>query len=80
MRVLLVALLSIQAIYCQTFSFSGTTNAPGLQVDSAGRTYLAAGTSLYVLNDQLVQEEVVDLGATVVDRGLSSNGQSVVVC
>ncbi len=80
MRVLLVALLSLQTVYSQTFSFSPTANAPGLQVDSAGRTYLATDNFLYCLNAQLVQEEVIDLGATVINRGLSSDGQSVVVC
>ncbi len=75
-----VLLLLQGAVDCQTFSFSPSTNAPGLQVDSTGLTYLAAGNSLYRLNAQLVQEEVVDLGASVVNRGLSSDGRSVVVC
>ncbi len=68
--------------YSQTFSFihySG--NLPGLQVDSTGRTFLTGDNYLYRLNPQLIQEERVDLGSTVIGEGLalSSTGM-VVVC
>ena len=49
-------------------------------MDSTGRTFLAADNYLYRLDAQLVQEERVDLGATVINRGLalSSTGMLVV--
>ena len=66
----------------QSFSFDTPTNVPGLQVDSTGQAFLAADNYLYRLNAQLIQEERVDLGATVITRGLamSSTGRMVVVC
>ncbi len=69
------------AAYSQSFSFDYSTNVPGLQVDSTGRTFLAADNYLYRLNAQLVQQERVDLGGTVIHEGLaiSSTGM-VVVC
>ena len=78
---LVVVLLSVDTLYCQSFGFVGSPNAPGLQVDSTGRAFLAAGNNLYRLNAQLTPEETVDLGATVITRGLdlSSTG-TVVVC
>ncbi len=82
---LLVALLALFLMqgtaYSQSFSFNATTNATGLQVDSTGRTFLVADNYLYRLNAQLTQEERVDLGAIVINRGLalSSTGM-VVVC
>ncbi len=82
MLVALFALFLLQgAAQSQSFSFQDSTNVPGLQVHSTGRTFLAAGNYLYRLNVQLVQEERVDLGATVINRGLalSSTGM-VVVC
>ncbi|XP_064398643.1 plexin-A2-like isoform X2 [Halichondria panicea] len=82
MLVTLFALFLLQgAAQSQSFSFQDSTNVPGLQVDSSGRTFLAAGNYLYRLNLQLVQEERIDLGATVINRGLalSSTGM-VVVC
>ncbi len=49
-------------------------------MDSTGRTFLAADNYLYRLNAQLIQEERVDLGATVIHQGLalSSTGMLVV--
>ena len=82
MLVALFALFLLQgAAYSQSFSFDVSTKTPGLQVDSTGRTFLVAGNNLYRLNAQLVQEERVDLGAIVINRGLalSSTGM-VVVC
>ncbi len=78
---LVVVLLSVDALHCQSFDFLVSTNAPGLQVDSTGRAFLAAGNNLYRLSAQLLPEETVDLGATVITRGLdlSSTG-TVVVC
>ena len=63
-----------------SFGFDVSINAPGLQVDSTGRTFLATGNNLYGLNAQLIQEERVDVGATVITRGLalSSTGMLVV--
>ena len=67
--------------YSQLFSLDASTSSLGLQVDSTGSTYLAVRNYLYRLNAQLIQEERVDLGATVINRGLalSSTGM-VVVC
>ena len=64
-----------------SFPFNRYRGGLGLQVDSTGRTFLATDNYLYRLNVQLVQEERVDLGATVINRGLalSSTGM-VVVC
>ena len=82
--VTLLALFLLQgAAYSQSpsFDFSITDdNLPGLQVDSTGRTFLAADNYLYRLNAQLIQEERVDLGANVINRGLalSSTGMLVV--
>ena len=78
---LVVVLLSVETLYCQSFTFPDSPNDPGLQVDSTGRAFLAAGTNLYRLSAQLIQEETVDLGASVITRGLalSSTGM-VVVC
>ena len=78
---LVVVLLSVDTLYCQSFLFPVSTNAPGLQVDSTGRAYLAAGNNLYRLSAELTPDETVDLGATVITRGLdlSSTG-TVVVC
>ena len=71
------------AAYSQSLSFDFilAENPPGLQVDSTGRTFLAADNYLYRLNAQLTPEETVDLGANVINRGLalSSTGM-VVVC
>ncbi len=84
MLVAFFALFLLQgAAYSQSpsFDFSITDdNLPGLQVDSTGRTFLAADNYLYRLNAQLIQEERVDLGATVIDEGLalSSTGMLVV--
>ncbi len=79
--VTLFALFLLQrAGHSQSFSFQYSANLPGLQVDSTGRTFLAADIYLYRLNAQLLQEERVDLGATVIDKGLalSSTGMLVV--
>ncbi len=81
MLVTLFALFLLQgAAPSQSFSFQDSTNVPGLQVDSSGRAFLAAGNYLYRLNAQLIQEERVDLGANVINRGLalSSTGMLVV--
>ena len=81
MLVALFGLFLLQgAAYTQSFSFQDSINAPGLQVDSTGRTFLAADNYLYRLNAQLIQEERVDLGANVINRGLalSSTGMLVV--
>ncbi len=82
MSLALFALFLMQgAAYSQSFYFNPSTNIPGLRVDSTGRTFLAADNYLYRLNAQLLQEERVDIGAIVIDRGLalSSTGM-VVVC
>ena len=82
---LIVALLTVfllqGAAHSQSFFFNRSVNRPGLQVDSTGRAFLAAGNYLYRLNAQLIQEEKVDVGANVINRGLalSSTGM-VVVC
>ncbi len=81
MLVCLLALFLLQgAAHSQSFSFKFENHRPGLQVDSTGSTYLAANNYLYRLNAQLIQEERVDLGATVINRGLalSSTGMLVV--
>ena len=81
MLVTLFALFLLQGVaHSQSFSFQDSTNVPGLQVDSTGRAFLAAGNYLYILNAQLIQEERVDLGANVINRGLalSSTGMAVV--
>ncbi len=72
------------AAHSQPFSFdfiADSNNLPELQVDSTGRSFLAAGNYLYRLDAQLVQEERVDIGTNVITRGLalSSTGM-VVVC
>ena len=81
--VVLFALFLLQGVaHSQSFSFDASSfNHPGLQVDSTGRTFLATDNYLYRLNAQLIQEERVDLGAKVINRGLalSSTGM-VVVC
>ncbi len=77
---LLFLFLVQRAAHSQYFSFD-TENLPGLQVDSTGRTFLAADNYLYRLNAQLVQEERVDLGENVIDEGLSlSSTGMLVVC
>ena len=54
--VLLIALLS--AAVCQRFDFpSFSSRSRGLQVDGDGKIYTAAGSQLYRLNRNLVQEE-----------------------
>ncbi len=84
MLIVFLALFVLQgAVHSQSFSFDfvdDSDNLPGLQVDSTGRTFLAADNYLYRLNAQLVQEERVDLGATVIHQGLalSSTGMLVV--
>ena len=83
MLVALSALFLLQgAAYSQSFSFNynASTNSSGLQVDSTGRAFLAADNYLYRLNAQLIQEDKVDVGATVITRGLalSSTGMLVV--
>ncbi|XP_064398639.1 plexin-A2-like [Halichondria panicea] len=78
---LLFLLLLQRAAYSQDFYFSSHTGIfPGLQVDSIGRTFIAADNYLYRLNARLIQEETVDLGATIIDEGLalSSTGMLVV--
>ena len=64
-----------------SFPFNRSRGGLGLQVDSTGRTFLAAENYLYKLNAQLIQEEKVDVGANVINQGLalSSTGM-VVVC
>ncbi len=79
--VTLLALFLLQgAGHSQSFSFQDSAKIPGLQVDSTGRTFLAADIYLYRLNAQLMQEERVDLGECVIDQGLalSSTGMLVV--
>ncbi len=84
MLVAFFALFLLQgAVYSQSPSFNFFTTdhyLPGLQVDSTGRTFLAADNYLYRLNAQLLQEERVDLGAFVLEEGLvlSSTGMLVV--
>ena len=84
MLVALFTLFLLQgAAYSQSPSFDFFITAdylPGLQVDSTGRTFLAADNYLYRLNAQLIQEERVDLGSYVIDQGLalSSTGMLVV--
>ena len=79
-----LALFVLQgAAHSQSFSFDfvdDSDNLPGLQVDSTGRTFLAADNYLYRLNAQLIQEERVDLGDAVINEGLalSSTGMLVV--
>ncbi len=81
---LLFLLLLQRAAHSQTFSFFSYTGIPpGLQVDSTGRTFIAADNYLYRLNAQLIQEERVDLGATIIAvhgeaLALSSTGMLVV--
>ncbi len=82
--VTLLALFLLQgAAYSQSpsFDFISAENL-GLQVDSTGRTFLAADNYLYRLNAQLIQEERVYLGANfyVINEGLalSSTGMLVV--
>ncbi len=83
MLVALLALFLLQgAAFSQSFYFNASFSlVPGLQVDSIGRAFLVADNYLYRLNAQLMQEERVDLGAFVINRGLalSSTGK-VVVC
>ncbi len=78
---LLFLFLLQRAAHSQYFSFDQfPENLPGLQVDSTGRTFLAADKYLYRLNAQLLQEERVDLGDVAIDEGLalSSTGMLVV--
>ncbi len=77
---LLFLFLLQRAAHSQYFSFQRSGNLVGLQVDSTGRTFLAARNYLYRLNAQLIQEERVYLGATVITEGLalSSTGMLVV--
>ncbi len=78
---LLFLLLLQRAVHSQTFSFFSSGFYPGLQVDSTGRTFIAADNYLYRLNAQLIQEETVDLGATIIASkalALSSTGMLVV--
>ena len=80
---LLFLFLLQRAAHSQYFSYdyAETYPDPGLQVDSTGRTFLAADNYLYRLNAQLIQEERVDLGDTVIDEGLSlSSTGMLVVC
>ncbi len=58
---LLFLFLLQRAALSQYFSYDYAETLPGLQVDSTGRTFLAADNYLYRLNAQLIQEERVDL-------------------
>ena len=53
---------------------------PGLQVDSQGRTFVAAGNQLYRLNRDLILQETVNLSSPAVDISLNSGGEWLVVC
>ncbi len=79
MLVALFALFLLQgAAYSQSFSIA-STNVPGLQVDSIGRTFLAADNYLYRLNAQLIQEARVDLGSSIINRGLALSSTGILV-
>ena len=81
--VLLTSALVLRVVYPQrSFSYGPSVNAPGLQIDSSGRTFVSAGSTLYRLSPELVEEENVSLSVPVVDRGLSlsADGARLVVC
>ena len=69
-----------RAARSQHFSFGFPENTPGVQVDSTGRTFLAADNYLYRLDAHLREEERVDVGDTIIGEGLalSSTGMLVV--
>ncbi len=48
-------------------------------MDTTGRIFLAADNYLYRLNAQLVQQERVDLGGTVIHEGLAISSTGIVV-
>ena len=76
-------LLSLLAIIssAQPFDFpSSPSRSPGLQVDEDGKIYTAAGSQLYRLNSNLVQEESWVLRPDAVNISLSSGGRWLVVC
>ena len=70
--------------HCITLQFSlpggPLSETPGLQVDSQGRTFVAAGNQLYRLNRELVLQQTVNLSSPAVDISLSSGGEWLVVC
>ncbi len=84
MLVGLLALLLQGAAHSQSFSFDfidDSESFAGLQVDSTGRTFLAADNYLYRLNAQLMEQERVDLGDTVITEGLALSSTGMVgVC
>ena len=53
---------------------------PGLQVDSQGRTFVAADNQLYRLNEDLVLQQTVNLSSPAVGISLSAGGEWLVVC
>ena len=59
---------------------SSPSRSPGLQVDGAGKIYTSAGSQLYRLNSNLVQEDMRNLSSVAVNISLSSDGRWLVVC
>ncbi len=84
MLVGLLALFLLQGeAHSQPFSFDfidDSGNAPALQVDSTGTTYLATGKYLYRLNAQLVEQERVRLGGTMYREAFAQSAGTLVVC
>ena len=77
---LLLSLLAIVSS-AQSFNFpSSPSRSPGLQVDEDGKIYTAAGSQLYRLNSNLVQEDSWTLRTDAVNISLSSDGRWLVVC
>ena len=76
-----ILLLTAAIANCQRFDFpSSPSRSPGLQVDENGKIYTAAGSQLYRLNSNLMQEESWGLRTDAVNISLSSDGRWLVVC
>ena len=78
---ILILLLIAAIASSQQFDFpSSPSRSPGLQVDGDGKIYSAAGTQLYRLNSNLVQEERRVLSSEEVNISLSKDSRWLVVC
>ena len=81
---LLVIEVLVLRSHCITLQFSlpggPLSETPGLQVDSQGKTFVAAGNRLYRLNRDLVLQQTVSLSSPAVGISLNSDGEWLVVC
>ena len=81
---LVIVVVLVLPSHCITLQFplpgGPLSETPGLQVDSQGSTFVAAGNQLYRLNRDLVLQQTVNLSSPAVDISLSSSGDWLVMC